>query len=110
MLFFLHGVISSAEGKIADTPRSHAQKYLSLIEKTANQQRKAKRQKRCKQVAQPVMEVFQPGMDFAADETICDVFEFHNADDQIDRDRIHPDPDKWPAPGVMVPDVDDVIE
>ena len=89
---------------------SHSQKYLSLIQKAANQKRKAKRQKRGDEVAEARPDTFEAGMDFATGETFGYFFEFHKTDDQIDRDRVHPDPDKRPAPAAMILDIDDVIE
>ena len=77
----------SAVPPVPLTAHSHAQKYLSLIEKAANQERKTKRQKRGDQVAQTGVHVFQPGVDFTADETFRDIFEFRNVGYQIDGNR-----------------------
>src|SRR2546429_9053785 len=56
------------------------------------------------------MHIVQSGVDFAADEAFGDGVEFHKVENQIDCDRVHPDPDKWPTPITVALDVYHVVE
>jgi len=100
MFWVAHGLSSREAGHLLN-----AEEYLSLEQKAANQQGKAKRQERGNQIPQPVMHIFQSGVDFAADEAFRDGFEFHKVVNQIDGDGVHADPDKRPAPVPVILDV-----